>query len=67
MTITEDQLSNALVAAVRDALIEGHRIEVPGLGTFGVRHVPSKVERADDDSSVMVPPRDVVEFNATSD
>jgi nucleoid DNA-binding protein len=67
MTITEDQLSNALVAAVRDALIEGHRIDVPGLGTFDVRHVPSKVERADDDSSVMIPPRDVVEFKATSE
>jgi len=66
MDYERDRLSDALVAVIRDLLIEGHRVVVPGLGTFSVRHVPSKVAPGDDGPDVMLPPRDVVDFEQWS-
>jgi nucleoid DNA-binding protein len=67
MTEQNDRLLSALAAIVRDRLIEGHQVGVPGLGTFSVRHVPSKVVTADDGESMMFPPRDEVEFESWSE
>ncbi|MDX1741383.1 MAG: HU family DNA-binding protein [Rhodothermales bacterium] len=57
------QLLDVLAAVVRDRLIEGHRVTLPGLGVLSVRHVPSKVIADDDGENFMIPPRDVVDFD----
>lgn len=57
-----DETSQAIAAILRDALIEGHHMAVPGLGTFRVKHEPSRVEARPDGSEEMIPPRDVVTF-----
>lgn len=57
-----DETTQAIAAIVRDALIEGHHMAVPGLGTFRVKHEPSRVETRANGSEEMIPPRDVVTF-----
>jgi len=54
----------AVAAAVRDALIDGLSATVPGLGTFSVRHVASRIHTLDSGAHEMIPPRDIVEFEA---
>ncbi len=67
MSVSRDQFVSALVAEIRDALIEGHRIQVPGLGVFSVRHIASKMQSSAGGSEVMLPPRDVIEFEKDPD
>ncbi|NNE34132.1 MAG: hypothetical protein HKN13_02780, partial [Rhodothermales bacterium] len=54
--------AQAIAAILRDALIEGHHMAIPGLGTLRVTHEPSRVEVRPDGSEEMIPPRDVVTF-----
>lgn len=60
--ILNDDTAQAIAAIVRDALIEGRQMAVPGLGTFRVTHEPSRVSERPDGSDEMIPPRDVVTF-----
>jgi nucleoid DNA-binding protein len=62
MTDEREQLLDSLSAVVRDRLIEGHRIALPGVGVLSVRHVPSKIKSGDEGEDYMLPPRDVVDF-----
>ncbi len=64
MSPINEDVAAAVTAAVRDALMEGLPVEVPGLGTFRVRHRPSRVDTRPDGTEEMLPPRDVVEFEA---
>ena len=66
MTVSRETLEAALVALIRDSLIEGGRVDIPGLGTFAVRHIPSRVETDVDGKEVMIPPRDEVHFEGVS-
>jgi nucleoid DNA-binding protein len=47
---------------VREALVRGETIEVPGLGRFHVHHQPSQIEEQADGQVLMIPPRDEVAF-----
>ncbi len=67
MTDDRDDLLGALAAVVRDRLIEGERVLLPGFGTFSVQHIPSKIATGDEGQDVMLPPRDVVDFKPWSE
>lgn len=60
--VSQDALSRALVDVLRDALLDGEDVEVPGLGTFHVHHEMSRVREHPDGRIEMQPPRDVVAF-----
>lgn len=55
-------ITRALVDHVRDALVDGESVHVPGLGTFHRHHEMSRVREQPDGRIEMQPPRDVVAF-----
>ena len=55
------QLLEALGHVLREALVRGETVRVPGLGTFRVEHQPSRADESGD-GVVMRPPRDAVIF-----
>ena len=57
-----DDVIQAFVAIVRDELVSGESLHVPGLGTFSVEHRASEMKEMDDGPNRMLPPRDVVRF-----
>jgi DNA-binding protein HU-beta len=57
-----DDVIKAFVRVVRDELVDGESLHVPGLGTFYVEHQSSEM-RDDEEGSGMLPPRDVVRFD----
>jgi DNA-binding protein HU-beta len=59
---TADDVIQAFVQIVRDELVAGESLHVPGLGTFAVEHRPSETIDPDDGPVRMRPPRDVVTF-----
>ncbi|QXD15362.1 HU family DNA-binding protein [Rhodocaloribacter litoris] len=56
-----EPVARALADILREALVRGESVHVPGLGTFEVRHQPSQVME-EGGLSVVLPPRDVVVF-----
>lgn len=60
--ILNDDTSNAVASVLRESLVDGHGMTVPGLGTFRVVHESSSVSQRHDGLEVMLPPRDVVAF-----
>lgn len=54
---------DTFVRIVREKLERGETVEVPGLGTFSVKHHPSERKETADGESYMAPPRDVVQFD----
>ena len=61
-TISEDDLTTALIQVLHDALIEGESVRVPGLGTFLVRHESSRFHPAAEGAARFEPPQDTVEL-----
>lgn len=49
---------------IRDQIIMKNSVEVKGLGTFKAVHHSQKQEKRADGTTVMMPPKDVIEFTA---
>lgn len=60
--VTSEALTRALVDHLREVLVDGEDVFVPGLGTFHVHHEMSRVREHPDGRIEMQPPRDVVAF-----
>lgn len=63
---TAEEVIDAFIDVLREQLEKGEAVEVPTLGTFSVEHRPSKVEQ-EEDSRRLVPPRNVVVFDAAQE
>lgn len=61
--MTKDFLK-AFGIVIRDQIIMKNSVEVSGLGTFKAVHRNQKQEKRADGSTVMLPPRDAIEFKA---
>ncbi len=61
--MTKDFLK-AFGLVIRDQIIMKNSVEISGLGTFKAVHTNQKQEKRADGSTVMVPPRDSIEFKA---
>ncbi len=61
--MTKDFLK-AFGVVIRDQMIMKNTVEITGLGTFKSVHYNQKQERTADGSTVMMPPRDAIEFKA---
>lgn len=57
-----DQVEAAFADVVKDALEQGASVDVPGLGTFEVRHERSRFGEDERGRLKMSPPRDTIEF-----
>lgn len=57
-----DQVESALADFIKESLERGETADVPGLGTFEVRHENSSVQTSDDGELVMTPPRNKIVF-----
>lgn len=61
--MTKDFLK-AFGIVIRDQIIMKNSIEVEGLGTFKAVHHSQSQEKRADGTTVMLPPRDTIEFTA---
>lgn len=61
--MTKDFLK-AFGIVVRDQVIMKNSVEITGLGTFKAVHHSQKQEKRADGTTVMLPPRDSIEFEA---
>lgn len=57
-----EEALDALGRIIRRTLKDGESIHVPDLGTFAVEHTPSEMKKDENDTIVMVPPKDSVTF-----
>ncbi|WP_456427941.1 HU family DNA-binding protein [Rhodocaloribacter sp.] len=62
--ISTEQVANALADIVRDGVLGGRAVVVPGLGSFHLEHFPSRLGEDENGRSVVLPPRDTVVFEA---
>jgi nucleoid DNA-binding protein len=60
-----DPLMRTLAGVLRERLMAREDVEVPGLGTFCVRHEPSRVQ-ANEQGVALLPPCDSVDFKPAS-
>lgn len=67
MTAPPDDIEQALAQAVKQRLIRGESVTVPGLGTFDVEYQPSQVEDQADGSTAIIPPQNTVVFTPEAD
>ena len=65
--LDSEHLAESIGLIIREALIEGKDVDVPGLGLFRINRRPSEMEEDEDGQIVMRPPRDEVEFVPTAD
>lgn len=65
-TVTDDVL-RAFGEVVRDCLMRRDDAVVPGLGTFEVRHHPSRVAETDDGQRLLQPPADLIVFEPATE
>ena len=61
--MTKDFLQ-AFSTVIRDQIIMKHTVEINGLGTFKAVHYSQQQEKKADGTTVMMPPRDAIEFIA---
>ena len=61
--MTKDFLK-AFGIVIRDQIIMKNSVEVEGLGTFKAVHHSQSQEKRADGTTVMLPPRDTIEFTA---
>lgn len=59
---TPRKVLETMARLVRDKLVDDDVAHVPHLGTFSVERQPSHMETDDEGRSVMIPPRDVIQF-----
>jgi nucleoid DNA-binding protein len=57
-----DALLRAFADILRERLMRRESVAVPGLGTFHVRHEPSRVRQEAAGERALLPPRDLVAF-----
>lgn len=58
------RVSNALAAALRDSLLRGHDVAIPGLGTVRLTHRSARLERQPDGRISLTPPRKDITFHS---
>ena len=58
------EFSKAFGTLIRDQIIMKNSIEISGLGTFKAVHQSQKQERRADGTTIMSPPKDIIEFVA---
>lgn len=61
--MTKDFLE-AFGIVIRDQIIMKNSVEIEGLGTFKAVHHSQKQEKRADGITIMLPPRDAIEFTA---
>ena len=61
--MTKDFLK-AFGIVIRDQIIMKNSVEVSGLGSFKAVHHSQKQEKRADGKTVMLPPKDAIEFSA---
>ncbi len=49
---------------IRDQVIMKNSVEIKGLGTFKAVHQNQKQEKKADGTTVMIPPKDTIQFEA---
>jgi nucleoid DNA-binding protein len=64
--MTKDFL-NAFGIVIRDQIIMKNSVEISGLGTFKATHHSQHQEKRADGTTVMMPPRDTIEFVAETE
>ncbi len=57
----------AFSIVIRDQIIMKNSVEIKGLGTFKAVHFSQQQEQRADGVTVMVPPRDAIEFVAETE
>lgn len=57
----------AFSVVIRDQIIMKNSVDISGLGTFKAVHINQKQELRTDGSTVMIPPKDIIEFVAKKD
>lgn len=62
--MTKDFLK-AFAITIRDQVIMKNSVEIDGLGTFKAVHHSQKQEKRPDGKTVMLPPRDAIEFTSS--
>jgi nucleoid DNA-binding protein len=65
-TVTDDVL-RAFGEVIRDHLMRRDGVAVPGLGTFEVRHHPSRVTETESGQRFLQPPADLVVFEPAAE
>ncbi len=57
-----DQIESVLADIVKESLMAGEAVAVPGLGTFDVQHRTSARIRSESGEEKFIPPRDEIVF-----
>lgn len=61
-----DQVESVLAELIKESLERRESTQVPGLGTFSVRHQNAHVDRSEDGEARVLPPRDEIVFTQSS-
>lgn len=61
-SVSEEAFARAFVEVLQMRLTQSGEASVPGLGTFVVRHLPSRFREDDSGDVMLTPPSDVVSF-----
>ncbi len=65
--VRSEAVARALAELVRERLMQREPVTVAGLGTFRVRHAPSRVGVGADGHRALFPPRDDVALEPAAD
>ncbi len=57
---------DTFVSVIREMLVKGDPVELPGVGVLEVRHSPSEIEDQPNGHTIIHPPRDFVHFEPES-
>ena len=57
----------AFSSVIKDQIIMKNSVNISGLGTFNAVHISQKQEQKSDGSTTMTPPKDIIEFVASTE
>ncbi len=60
----ESEFIIAFKEILREQLVDKHKVDIEGLGTFEVKHREQHQKKYDNGKIVMIPPADVLEFES---
>jgi DNA-binding protein HU-beta len=66
-TPSAQEVVETMSRLIRERLLDGKTVHVPGLGTFSVEHRRSRLDPDTEDGAVMRPPKDEVHFEPEED